>query len=60
MSKLISAAVSFCLVLKEVILLFLRPTKHTSVLILHRMMSVRDEKTRSRAILVFLGLDRPS
>ena len=56
-SKLISAAVSFCLVLKEVKLFILRPTKHMSVLILCRVMWVSDRKARSRAILVFFGLD---
>ena len=35
----------------------LRPTKHTSVLIFHRVLSVSDGKARSRAILVFFGLD---
>ena len=54
---LISAAVSFCLVLKEVKLLILRPTRHTSALLLHRVVSVSDGKARSRAILVFFGLD---
>ena len=57
MIKLISAAVSLCLVLEEVKLLILRPTKHTSVLILHRVMSVSDGKARSGVILVFFGLD---
>ena len=54
---LICAAVSFSLVLKEVNLLILRPTKHTSVLILHRVMPVSDREARSRAILVFFRLD---
>ena len=49
---LISAAVSFCLALKELKLLILRPTKHTNVLIFYRVMSVSDEKTRFRAIRV--------
>ena len=56
-TMLISAAVSFCLVLKEVKLLILRPTRHTSALIFHRVMSISDGKARSRAILVFFGLD---
>ena len=56
-TMLISAAVSFCLVLKEVKLLILRPTRHTSALIFHRVLSVSDEKARSRAILVFFRLD---
>ena len=55
-SMLIYAAVSFCLLLKEVELLILRPTRHTGVLLFHRAMSVRDRKARSRAILVFFGL----
>ena len=54
---LISAAVSFCLVLKEVKLFILRPTRHTGVLLFHRVMSVSDGKARSRAIIVFFGLD---
>ena len=54
---LISAAVSFCLLLKGVELLILCPTRHTGVLLFHRVMSVRDGKARSRAILVFFGLD---
>ena len=53
----ISAAVSFCLVLKEVKLLILRPRRHTSALLFHRVMSVSDGKARSRVILVFFGLD---
>ena len=56
-SMLISAAVSFCLQLKGVELLILSPTRHTGVLLFHRAMSVRDGKARSRAILVFFGLD---
>ena len=56
-SILISAAVSFCLLPRGVELLILCPTRHTDVLLFHRAMSVRDEKTRSRAILVFFGLD---
>ena len=56
-SMLISAAVSFCLPLKGVELLILSPTGHTGVLLFHRAMSVRDGKARSRAILVFFGLD---
>ena len=35
----------------------LRQTRHTGVLLFHRAMSVRDGKARSRAILVFFGLD---
>ena len=56
-SILISAAVTFCLLLKEVELLILRPTRHTGVLLFHRAMSVRDGKARSREILLFFGLD---
>ena len=56
-SMLISAVVSFCLLLKGVELLILSPTRHTGVLLFHRAMSVRDGKARSRAILVFFGLD---
>ena len=56
-SMLISAAVSFCLLLKGVKLRILSPTKHTGVLLFHRAMSVRDGKAQSRAILVFFGLD---
>ena len=56
-SILISAAVSFCLLLKGVELLIFSPTRHTGVLLIHRAMSVRDGKARSRAILVFFGLD---
>ena len=56
-SMLISAAVSFCLLLSGVELLILRPTRHTGVLLFHRVMSVRDGKAQSRAILVFFGLD---
>ena len=56
-SMLISTAVSFCLLLKGVELLILSPTRHTGVLLFHRAMSVRDGKARSRAILVFFGLD---
>ena len=54
---LISAAVSFCLMLKKVKLLILHQAKHTSVLIFHRVMSVSDGKARSRVILVLFGLD---
>ena len=54
---LISAAVSFCLVLKEVKLLTLRPTRHTGALLFHRVILVSDGKPRSRAILVFFRLD---
>ena len=56
-SMLISAAVSFCLLLKQVELLILCSTRHTGVLLFHRVMSVRNGKARSRAILVFFGLD---
>ena len=56
-TMLISAAVSLCLVLKEVTLLILRPTSHTGALLFHRVMSVSDGKARSRAVLVFFGLD---
>ena len=56
-TMLISAAVWFCLVLKEVKLLILRPTRHTGALLFHMVMSVSDGKARSRAILVFFGLD---
>ena len=56
-STLISAAVSFCLLLKGVELLILSPTGHTGVLLFHRAMSVRGGKARSRAKLVFFGLD---
>ena len=59
-SMLISAVVSFCLVLKEVKLLIFRPTRHTGMLLFHRVMSVSDGKSRSRAILVLLGLDSAS
>ena len=54
---LVYAAVSFCQVLKDVKLLVLRPTKHTGVLLFHRVISVSDGKARSRAILVFFGFD---
>ena len=56
-SVLISAAVSFYLLLKGVELLILCPTRHTGVLLFQRAMSVRDGKARSRAILVFFGID---
>ena len=56
-SMLISAAVSFCLLLKGVELLILRPTRYTSVLLFHWTMSARHGKARYRAILVFFGLD---
>ena len=59
-SMLISAAVSFCLLLKGVELPILSRTRHTGVLLFHRAMSVRDGKVRSRAILVFFGLDPAS
>ena len=41
---LISAAVPFCLLLKGVELLILRPTRHTSVLLFYRVVSVSDGK----------------
>ena len=56
-SMLISAVVPFCLLLKGVELLILCSTRHTGVLLFHTAMSVRDGKARSRAILVFFGLD---
>ena len=56
-SVLISAAVSFRLLLKGVELLIVSPTGHMGVLLFHRAMSVRDGKTRSRAIPVFFRLD---
>ena len=43
--------------LKGVELLILSRIRHTGVLLFHRAMSVRDGKARSRAILVFFGLD---
>ena len=43
-SMLISAAVPFCLLLKGVELLILRPTRHTSALLFHRVVSVSDGK----------------
>ena len=57
-SILTSAAVSFCLVLKEVKLLILCPTTHTGALLFHRVMSVSDGKPLSvSTIPVFFGLD---
>ena len=44
-SMLISAAVLFCLLLKGVELLILRPTRHTGALLFHRVMSLSDGKT---------------
>ena len=44
-SMLISAAVSFCLLLKGVELFILRPTRHTGALLFHRVISVSDGKT---------------
>ena len=44
-SMLISAAVPFCLLLKGVEFLILRPTRHTGALVFHRMVSVSDGKT---------------
>ena len=43
-SMLISAAVSFCLLLKGVKLLILRPTRHTGALLFHRVVSKAMEK----------------
>ena len=43
-SMLISAAVPFCLLLKGVELLILRPTRHTDALLFHRVVSVSDGK----------------
>ena len=45
---LISAAVSFCLLLKGVELLILRPTRHTGALLFPRVVSVSDGKTTER------------
>ena len=56
-SMLVSAVVSFRLLLKGVELLILSPTRHMGVLLFHRAMSARDGKARSRAILVFFALD---
>ena len=57
-SMLTFAAVSFCLVLKEVKLLILRLARHTGALLFHRVMSVSDGKVRSvSTILVFFALD---
>ena len=57
-SMLTSAAVSFGLVLKEVELLILCPTRHTGVLLFHWVTSVSDGKPRSvSTIFVFFGLD---
>ena len=56
-SMLISAAISFCLLLKGAELLILSPTRHTGVLLFHMAMSARYGKARSRSILVFFGLD---
>ena len=44
-SVVISAAVSFCLLLKGVELPILRPTRHTGALLFHRVVSVSDGKT---------------
>ena len=44
-SMLISAAVLFCLLLKGVELLILRPARHTGALLFHRVVSVSDRKT---------------
>ena len=43
-SMLISAVVPFCLLLKEIELLILRPTRHTGALLFHRVVSVSDGK----------------
>ena len=43
-SMLISAAVPSCLLLKGVELLILRPTRYTSALLFHRVVSVSDGK----------------
>ena len=43
-SMLISAAVPFCLLLKGVELLILRPTRHTGALLFHRVVSLSDGK----------------
>ena len=59
-SMLISAAVSFCLLLKKAELLILRPTRHTGELLFQRVISVRDGKPRSvSTILVFFSLTLP-
>ena len=57
-SMLISASVSFCLLLKKVKLLILRPTRHTGALLFHRVVSISDGKPLSvSTILVLFGLD---
>ena len=57
-SMLISVAVSFCLLLKKVKLLILRPTRHMGALLFHGVVSVSDGEPRSVSkILVFFGLD---
>ena len=43
-SMLISAAVPFCLLLNEIELLLLRPTRHTGALLFHSVVSVSDGK----------------
>ena len=43
-SMLISAAVPFSLLLKEIKLLILRLTRHTGALLFHRVVSVSDGK----------------
>ena len=58
-SMLVSAAVSFCLLLKGVELLILCSTGHTGSLLFHRAMSVRDGKARSKTILYSSGLTLP-
>ena len=61
-SMLISAAVWFYLLLKGVELLILSPTGHTACCYFTGRCRYAMEKARSRAILVFFGLDpaRPS
>ena len=44
-SVLICDAIPFCLLLKGVKLLILRPTRHTGALLFHRVVSVSDGKT---------------
>ena len=58
-SMLISAAVTFCLLLKEVELLILRPTRHTGVLLFHRAMSARDGKDGLEQYSYSSGLTLP-
>ena len=42
---------------EKIKLFILRPTRHTGVLLFHKTMSVRPGKARSKAILIFFGLD---